>query len=148
MTDEDSLLDAKSRERSRSLASSVSSASRWRDKLREKAGKLAKGSGRPTNEEQANAVSDFLHSGAESSSSAKPASLGLQIPTDDKLDPAAYAPTPKFSFRKRTKAKKFSVTFSEKEPDIIGEGGDICETPAKNVIGSWKGRQASPRSSN
>ena len=134
-----------SRERSRSLASL--STSRWREKLKEKASKFSKGSGKSASDEQHHNVSDFLRPSASSAADSRPSNLGLTIPSLDKSDLDGQPSVPTISFRKKRKPKGLHVSFSSKEPDIIGEGGDESETPSKDVIGSWKGPQSSPRSS-
>ena len=135
--------DEQSRERSRSLASL--SASRWREKLKEKANKFSKG--RSGNEHHDANVSDFLGQSSVSATDSRPSNLGLTIPTEDKLDPGNYAPIPTTTFRKRNKPKGLRVTFSTQEPEVIGEGGDESEIPSKDVVGTWKGPKPSPRSS-
>ena len=136
--------DEQSRERSRSLASM--SASRWRDKLKEKANKFSK-SGKSATEQSHN-VSDFLRSSSTSTTESRPLNLGLAIPPPgDRLDPGGYAPAPSTTFRKRSKPKGLHVTFSTQEPEVIGEGGDESELPSKDVVGSWKGPQPSPQPS-
>ena len=122
-----------SRTGSRSLAS-ITHATRWREKLKEKAGKL-KGTLQPTAEEQESNVSDFLGK----PSHARPIALGLQIPTNDALDPVSYAPVPTYHITPPKKSKGLTVTFTEKEPEIIGQGGDECEIPVQDVVGSWAG---------
>ena len=135
--------DEQSRERSKSLASL--SASRWREKLKEKANKFSRGrSG--TEHHDAN-VSDFLGQSSVPATDSRPSNLGLTIPPADKLDPANYAPVPTVTFGKRKKPKGLRVTFSSLEPDVIGEGGDESEIPSKDVVGTWKGPKPSPRSS-
>ena len=122
-----------SRTGSRSLAS-ITHATRWREKLKEKAGKL-KGTLQPTAEEQESNVSDFLGNASHT----RPIALGLQIPTNDALDPASYAPAPEYHTKLPKKSKGLTVTFSEKQPEIIGQGGDECEIPVQDVTGSWAG---------
>ena len=135
--------EEQSRERSKSLASM--SASRWRDKIKEKANKFSKPKTSP--QQNDSNVSDFLRPSSSSTTEARPSTLGLTIPSTDKLDPGGYAPVPAVSFRQKPKPKDLHVTFSTKEPDVIGEGGDESEIPSKDVVGSWKGPRPSPRSS-
>ena len=134
-----------SRERSRSLASL--SASRWRDKLKEKANKFSRGSGKIATEEDSKNVSDFLRSSSSANADSRPSTLGLMIPTFAKLDFTRSSPVPTKSFRKHPKPKDLRISFSSKEPDVIGEGGDECEIPAKDVVSFWRSRRPSPRSS-
>lgn len=141
----DTTEEDQSRERSRSLASL--SASKWRDKLKEKANKFSKGVGKLPTEHDNNNVSDFLGTTSTASTESKPSSLGLTIPPADRLDPSTYAPARTVTFRKRPKPKGLHVTFATQKPEVIGEGGDESEVPAKDVVGSWKGLRRSPRSS-
>lgn len=119
---------------SRSL-SSLAHAARWRDKLREKASKL-KGASQTSVELQESDVSNFLGKGSENSVN-RPLNLGLYIPTGDELDPKSYASPPMYHPNPPKLSKNLTVSFSDKEPDIIGEGGDECELPTQYVVGSW-----------
>ena len=140
MADEDP--DAEqSREHHRPFVSLA--ASRWKDKLKDKASKLAKGSNKPASLQHEQNVSDFLRPSPQSSppprptANSKSSSSGLSIvPVEDRLDPTSYAPPPPAPSKKR-KPKGLHVSFSNQEPEIIGEGGDEAELPSKDVKGSW-----------
>ena len=127
-------------------------ASRWKDKLRDKANKLAKGSSKPTSLQQEKNVSDFLRPSPQSSPPPKPSaniipsSSGLSlVSAEDRLDLADDASSPPAQPKIR-KPKGLHVSFSSQEPDIIGEGGDEAELPSKDVVGSWKPSSAPPDS--
>ena len=121
----------------------TTAASRWKDKLRDKASKLAKASSKPSSIQQEQNVSDFLRPSPQNSppprppTNTNPASSRLSL--EDRLDPSSYAPPPPPppTLPKKRKPKGLHVSFSSQEPDIIGEGGDEAELPSKDVVGSW-----------
>ena len=133
--------------RSFSLASRAGS--RWRDKLKDKASRLTA----KTPERGAASLDDvstFLRPGsAQSSNSAtsppQPPPHGSTLttqrsspasPEDARPPPPPNRPPWKF---RRKLPTGVHVNFTPQEPEVIGEGGDECELPSKDVKGSWAG---------
>ena len=111
----------------------------WRDKIKDKASKLAKGH-KPSRSQTEQEVSDFLRP-SSSSSLAHPPRLDISPPVTDSATlesrpvPGRYVLPPR---KKRWKPPGLHVGFAEEPPQIIGEGGDDAEIPTRDVNEAWK----------
>ena len=139
----------------------VLGSNKWRGKLFYKASQLSKGieklrkdDGRSSKTDD-DGVSDFLH-GAEQKPLQKPridttiaprwpaavyADLFDESPASTNSRPSTAQSSrslPVIIQRKRRNAKHLHVTFTNTQPDIIGEGGDEAELPAREVFSSWQ----------
>ena len=139
----------------------VLGSNKWRGKLFYKASQLSKGieklrkdDGRSSKTDD-NGVSDFLH-GAEQKPLQKPridttiaprwpaavsANLFEESPASTNSRPStaqSSSSLPVVTQRKRRNAKHLHVTFTKTQPEIIGEGGDEAELPAREVFSSWQ----------
>jgi hypothetical protein len=122
-----------SREQQKTSKSSI-----WRDRLKDKASKLAKRE-KPVRSQSEQEVSDFLQHPSASSSAARAPRLDTstiaRASEDQPAPTSSYVPPPRV---KRRKPAGLHVGFTDKAPEIIGEGGDEADAPTRDVIGAWK----------
>ena len=144
---------------------SILASNKWRGKLFYKAAQLGKGIDKLRKEEgrssktDDNDVSDFLH-GTSQKPLQKPridttiaprwpmsvtANLVDESPASIGSRPSTAHSShsqPLMAQKKRRKVKNIHVTFTNAQPDIIGEGGDEAELPAREVHSAWSQARA------